>query len=131
LVSHAGSALLAQIADRSGLTHALSVALGGLRQRRSGHDPGRVVRDLAVMLADGGGTAWPTSVRSATKGVLFGAVASDSTAFGVIDQIATTPGLLDALAAAHARARAHVWKLCGAPDRVTIDIDATLIASHF
>jgi hypothetical protein len=27
--------------------------------------------------------------------------------------------------------RAHVWKLCGAPDRVTIDIDATLIASHF
>ncbi len=54
LVSHAGSALLAQIADKSGLTRALSVRLAGLRQRRSGHDPGRVVRDLAVMLADGG-----------------------------------------------------------------------------
>ena len=54
LVSHAGSALLAQIADKSGLTKALSLRLEGLKQRRSGHDPGRVVRDLAVMLADGG-----------------------------------------------------------------------------
>ncbi|MDX6670273.1 MAG: hypothetical protein QOI91_636 [Solirubrobacteraceae bacterium] len=121
LVSHAGSALLAQIADKSGLTQALSVAFGGLRQRRSGHDPGRVVRDLAVMLADGGDClADIGAIRD--QGVLFGAVASDSTAFRVIDQIATTPGRLDALAAAHARARAHVWKLCGAPDRVTIDI---------
>jgi hypothetical protein len=25
-----------------------------MRERRSGHDPGRLVRDLAVMLADGG-----------------------------------------------------------------------------
>ncbi len=51
---HAGSALLAQIADKSGLTQALSVRLAGLKQRQSGHDLGRVVRDLAVMLADGG-----------------------------------------------------------------------------
>src|SRR3954454_13076578 len=54
LVSHAGSALLAEVADRAGLTGALSRDLGGLRRRRSGHDPGRVVRDLALMLADGG-----------------------------------------------------------------------------
>jgi len=31
LVSHAGSALLAQVADKSGLTRALSRELGGLR----------------------------------------------------------------------------------------------------
>jgi len=54
LVSHAGSALLAQVADKTGLTRALSAGLEGMRERRSGHDPGRVVRDLAVMLADGG-----------------------------------------------------------------------------
>jgi hypothetical protein len=129
LVSHAGSALLAQIADKSGLTGALSVRLAGLRQRRSGHDPGRVVRDLAVMLADGGDClADMGAVRD--QDALFGAVASDSTAFRVIDQIASTPGLLDALADAHARAREQVWKLCEAPDRVTIDVDATLITSH-
>jgi hypothetical protein len=40
-LSHAGSALLAQIADKSGLTQAVSVRLEGLTQRRSGHDPGR------------------------------------------------------------------------------------------
>ena len=129
LVSHAGSALLAQIADKSGLTQALSLRLAGLKQRRSGHDPGRVVRDLAVMLADGGDClADMGAVRD--QDALFGPVASDSTAFRVIDQIASTPGLLDALAAAHARAREHVWKLTGAPERVTIEIDATLLTAH-
>jgi len=129
VVSHAGSALVALIADKSGLTGALSVGLAGLRQRRSGHDPGRVVRDLAVMLADGGDClADLGAVRD--QDALFGVVASDSTAFRVINQIACTPGLLDALADAHAHAREHVWKQAQAPERVTIDIDATLITSH-
>ena len=48
----------------------------------------------------------------------------------MIDQIACRPGLLDALAGAHAHARAHVWKHAAAPEGVTIDIDATLITSH-
>ncbi len=54
LVSHAGSALLAGVADKTGLTRALSVGLADLKSRRGGHDQGRVIRDLAVMLADGG-----------------------------------------------------------------------------
>jgi len=36
---------------------------------------------------------------------------SDSTAFRVIDRIASTPGLLEALADAHALARERVWAL--------------------
>ena len=129
VVSHAGSALVALIADKSGLSGALSAGLAGLRQRRSGHDPGRVIRDLAVMLADGGDClADLGAVRD--QDALFGVVASDSTAFRVIDQIACMPGLLGALAEAHARARAHVWKHTGAPEHVTIDVDATLLTSH-
>ena len=129
LVSHAGSALLAQIADKSGLTRALSVCLAGLKQRDCGHDPGRVVRDLAVMLADGGDClADLGAVRD--QDALLGQVASDSTAFRVIDKIASTPGLPNALADAHARARGHVWAQTGAPERVTIDVDATLVTSH-
>jgi hypothetical protein len=129
LVSHAGSVLLAQIADKSGLTQALSVRLADLKARRSGHDPGRVVRDLAVMLADGGDClADLGAVRD--QDALFGAVASDSTAFRVVDKIASTPGLIDVLADAQARAREHVWTQIGAPDRVTIDVDATLVTSH-
>jgi hypothetical protein len=42
------------MANRTGLTESLSEALVGLRERRSGHDPGRVLSDLAVLLADGG-----------------------------------------------------------------------------
>jgi hypothetical protein len=129
LVSHAGSALLAQVADKTGLTRALSGALAGLRQRRGGHDPGRVVRDLAVMLADGGDClADLRAVRD--QQALFGPVASDATAFRAIDRIASDPAGLDRLRAAHARARARVWLLTGAPEQVTIDLDATLIGAH-
>jgi hypothetical protein len=54
LVSHAGAASLAETADRIGLTSELSGAPAGIGRRRGRHDPGRVVRDLAVMIADGG-----------------------------------------------------------------------------
>ena len=54
VLSHAGTVLLAETADRTGLTAALSDAMAVTRQRASAHDPGRVLRDVAVMLADGG-----------------------------------------------------------------------------
>ena len=129
LVSHAGSALLAQVADRLGLTRGLSLRLAGVKRRRRGHDPGRLIRDLAVMLADGGECVSDlAAVRD--QQALFGAVASDSTAFRVIDRIATEPRLLDALRAAHARARERFWQRHGAPERLTIDVDATLVTAH-
>ena len=53
-----------------------------------------------------------------------------STAFRVVDRVGSEPELLDALRAAHAKARERFWKLQGAPQRLTIDIDATLITSH-
>jgi DDE family transposase len=129
LVSHAGSAVLARVADRLELTKALSLRLAAIKQRRRGHDPGRVIRDLAVMLADGGECVSDLgAVRD--QQMLFGPVASDSTAFRVIDRIASEPGLLEALRAAHARARERFWELHGAPQRLTIDVDATLITAH-
>ena len=129
LVSHAGTALVGQVADKLGLTSALSVRLAAIKQRRRGYDPGRVVRDLAVMLADGGECV---SDLGATRDqdALFGKVASDSTAFRMVDRIASTPGLLAAVRDAHARARARFWELDGAPERLTIDVDATLITAH-
>jgi hypothetical protein len=47
LVRHAGSVLVAGVADRVGLTRALSAAMAPSRERRSAHDPGVVLRDLA------------------------------------------------------------------------------------
>src|SRR3954454_10266342 len=131
LVSHAGSALLARAGDKLGLTKALSLrlGLGAIKQRRRGHDPGRVIRDLAVMLADGGECVSDLgAVRD--QQALFGPVASDSMAFRVIDRVAADPALLDALRIAHARARERFWELHGPPERLTIDVDATLITAH-
>jgi hypothetical protein len=129
LVSHAGSAVLGQVADKVGLTHALSAGLAGIKQRRRGHDPGRVIRDLAVMLADGGECVSDLgAVRE--QDALFGQVASDSTAFRTVEKIASTPCMLNAVRAAHASARERFWELHGTPQRLTIDIDATLITAH-
>ena len=81
------------------------------------------------MLADGGDCL--ADLRAVgDQAALFGSTASPSTAFRVIDRIASTPGLLDALGDAHARARARVRELAGAPERLTIDLDATLITAH-
>ena len=40
MASHAGTVLLAELADRIGLTAALSEVTDGLLERRAGHDPG-------------------------------------------------------------------------------------------
>jgi hypothetical protein len=128
-VSHAGAVLLGECADRLGLTGALSVGLGGLRQRRGGHDPGRVVRDLAVMLADGGDALCDLRTLR-DQPALFGAVASDATAWRVIDAICEH-GLLDALRSARARARDRAFALGARPaGALVIDIDATLVTAH-
>jgi Transposase DDE domain group 1 len=128
LVSHAGSALIAQVADKLGFTSGLSSRLAVLKQRRRGHDPGRVIRDLAVTLADGGECVSDLgAVRD--QEALFGPVASDSTAFRVVDRLAAEQ-LLGELRRAHARARERFWEIHGAPERLTIDIDATLITAH-
>lgn len=129
LVSHAGAALLAEAAERLGLTAALSGALAPMRERRCKHDPGRVVRDLAVMLADGGDClADLRAVRDQQS--LFGAVASDATAFRAVDAITADPELLDALRGARARARENAWQAGAAPERIVIDVDATLVGAH-
>ena len=81
------------------------------------------------MLADGGKCVSDlAAVREQQP--LFGEVASNSTAFRTIDRIASEPGMLEALRAAHATARERFWKLSGAPEPLTIDVDATLITSH-
>jgi Transposase DDE domain group 1 len=129
LVSHAGAALLVEVADRVGLTHELSRALAGVHERRGRHDAGRVIRDLAVMLADGGDCL--SDLRAVRdQEPLFGPVASDSTAFRLVDRIADEPGLLDGLRGARARARERAWELGVRPERIVIDIDATLITAH-
>jgi hypothetical protein len=127
LTSRAGTVLLAGVADKVGLTEVLSQAMGGVRQRRSRHDPGRTLRDLAVMLADGGDCLADLSALRAQP-ALFGGVASDATAWRALAVL--DAARLQAVRRARAEARGRVWQLAGAPRRVTLDLDATLVTAH-
>ncbi len=127
LCSRAGSALLALVADRVGLTGGLCDALAGTRERQGGYDPGRVLCDLAVMLADGGRCVSDLAALAGQES-LFGEVASVSTARRVVQAVGESE--LVGIRAARAAARARAWRLGAAPERVIIDFDATPIVVH-
>jgi hypothetical protein len=147
VVSHAGSVLLAELADRIGLTAALSEATDGLRERRAGHDPGRVLVDVAVAIADGTATISDVQMLADQQGLHSpaGSVASTSTIWRVLDGVADTPRMLAAVRQARAQARDRAWLargeltgvvLPGSPaagktiEQVVIDLDATLVTAH-
>jgi hypothetical protein len=102
LSSRAGTVLLALTAQRLGLTDGLCGALAGTRERRSAHDPGRVLCDLAVMAADGGRCVSDLAVL-AGQGALFGNIASVPTARRVLLSIGERE--LDRIRRARALAR--------------------------
>jgi hypothetical protein len=127
IVSHAGARVLCDLADKSGLTAALSGAMKPTKQRRRGHDRGQVLVDVAVMLADGGETISDLAVLR-HQPALFGPVASHATAWRALEAVDT--GALERIAAARARVRAGVWAAGADPGFYVIDMDATLVTSH-
>jgi hypothetical protein len=141
VASHAGSRLLADLAEVTGLRREFSGALAPLRQRRGGHDPGRVLVDLAVMLADGGEAISDLAVLRDQPG-LFGPVASTATAWRVLD--AVDDRALAGLGQARAVARDRFWAQRddlgrGVPAAMAagrelpglvLDLDASLINVH-
>jgi hypothetical protein len=142
VVSHAGSRLLADVADRTTLTAQLSEVLAGLRKPRARHDPGRVLVDMAVAVADGAKTISDIAVL-ADQAALFGVVASDSTCWRLLDQLDTAR--LGAVASARAAAREIVWaqrvEVSGLPfpparaagrelPGLVIDLDASIVVCH-
>jgi Transposase DDE domain group 1 len=125
--SHAGALLLVNLADRLGLTGGLSEALAGTRQRRSVHDDGAVLRDLIVTLVQGGEHLSDLAALR-DQPDLFGTVASDSTAFRLIERIG--PSELEGLRAARKMAREQAFRLGARPEKLILDVDATLVGSH-
>ncbi len=127
LSSRAGTVLLALTAQRLGPTDGLSAALAGTRERRSAHDPGRVLCDLAVMAADGGRCVSDLAAL-AGQPALFGNLASVPTARRVLLSIGQAE--IDRVRQVRALARARAWEAGGAPERVVLDFDATPISVH-
>jgi hypothetical protein len=141
VVGHAGARLLADLADATGLTAAYSAALRPLRPRGTGHDPGRIAADLAVMLADGGEASADLAVLRDQAGV-FGSVASTPTAWRLLADV--DGRALASLRSARASARETAWLQAAeigkgipaarAAGRVlpglVLDLDATLVTCH-
>jgi Transposase DDE domain group 1 len=128
VVGHAGAALLRELADRLGLTKALGWHRAGGRRR---HLDAAVLRDLAVMLADGGDCLSDLAVLR-DQPELFGPVASTPTAWRVVERIGKDPNGLARLRAARAHARARAWAAGAHPDveRLIVDADATLVLAR-
>ena len=128
VVGHAGAALLGELADRLGLTSALGWRAPGGRRR---HPDAVVLRDLAVMLADGGDCLSDLAVLR-DQPELFGPVASTPTAWRVIERVGKDPDGLARLRAARAHGRARAWAAGAHPDveLLVVDADATLVLAH-
>jgi hypothetical protein len=141
VVSHVGTRLLADVAAAVGLPEVFEAAVGGRRRRRSAHAPGRVLTDLAVLLADGGEAISDLAALRHQPG-LFGCVASTVTAWRVLDGVDAAG--LDALMQARAQARERAWLLRAEAGRpiptltcagitvpgLVIDLDASLVSCH-
>jgi hypothetical protein len=127
ITNHAGSAALSELADTLGWTPALSKGMAPSRCRRSVHDPGEVLRDVMVTIADGGDCLSDLSVLR-EQPELFGQVASLTTAWRVIDGIKVEQ--LGILREGRRQARERAWASGSAPERITLDFDATLVTAH-
>jgi hypothetical protein len=141
VVAHAGSVALRLLADRTGLTGELSKAMAQ-RGFAPVHDRGRVLADVAVMLAGGGEAIADIDVLRHQAGVL-GPVASAPTVWRTLDEV--TLARARKIATARARVRRHVWsqivarhgsipasRVAGTDlgEVVTLDVDATIVVAH-
>ena len=142
LVGHAGAVLLRKAADQAGLTAGLSAAL-----RKAGTSPlldrGIVLVSMAAAIALGATSMSDIAVLAHLAPVL-GEAPSGPTVRRALD-LAGTEAMLDRIARARARARAHVWMLiAGTPAGfpwlaiagktlagwLVIDMDATLVTAR-
>jgi hypothetical protein len=127
LVSHAGTALLAELADRSGLTLAMSQAMGECGISWHTHDPGVVLTHLAVAIADGADCLADFAVLR-EQDELFGPVASVATVWRAVQ--ATSSLELRQIPKAVASAREVIWNAAPPGEELVLDFDATLLDVH-
>jgi Transposase DDE domain group 1 len=142
LVGHAGAVLLRKAADQAGLTALLSRSLRKARESPV-FDRGIVLVSMASAIALGATSMSDVAVLAHLAPVL-GDAPSGPTVRRALD-LAGTPAMLERIARARAKARAHAWQLieetaAGFPwlaiagkaltGWMVIDMDATLVTAH-
>lgn len=132
VVSHAGMGLLRELADRTGLSAQVTAALADTYRGQWTYAPGEVFADLAAAIADGADCIDGVGQLCGDREHVFGAKASTTTMWRLIDQ-RIDGAHLPAVRAARADARAAAWAAGAAPAPggwLHIDIDATLVIDH-
>ena len=127
IANHVGSLALRDLADGLGLTRGLSEAMLPRQQRRPTHDRGEILRDLVVMLADGGDCVSDLGALRDQPHV-FGEVASTATAWRVVSGLRKKD--LKRIRKARRSAREKAWRGGGVPKEIVLDLDGTLVVSH-
>ncbi|MGE5289991.1 MAG: IS1380 family transposase [Micromonosporaceae bacterium] len=132
VVSHAGMGMLRELADRTGLSAQVTAALADTYRGPWVYAPGEVFADLAAAIADGADCIDGVGQLCGDREHVFGAKASTTTMWRLVDEridAAHLPGVR----AARAAARAAAWAAGAAPEPsgwLHIDIDATLVIDH-
>lgn len=132
VVSHAGMGLLRELADRTGLSAQVTAALADTYRGPWVYAPGEVFADLAAAVADGADCIDGVGQVCGDREHVFGAKASTTTMWRLIDE-RIDAAHLPAVRAARAGARAAAWAAGAAPapgEWLHIDIDATLVIDH-
>ena len=132
VVSHAGMAMLRELADWTGLSTQVTAALADTYRGPWVYAPGEVFADLAAAVADGADCIDAVGQLCGDREHAFGAKASTTTMWRLVDE-RIDAAHLPAVRAARAAARAAAWAAGAAPtgdDWLHIDIDATLVIDH-
>ncbi len=132
VVSHAGMGLLRELADVTGLSAQVTAALADTYQGPWVYAPGDVFADLAAAVADGADCIDGVAQLCGDREHAFGAKASTTTMWRLVDQRIDATRL-PRVRAARAAARAAAWAAGAAPppgEWLHIDIDATLVIDH-
>jgi hypothetical protein len=130
VVAHVGLHALGSFADRLGLGDSLSTAIPWTGERAPAHDRGKVLVQMALVLAGGGESCADIEHLRLQPG-LFGSVPSDSTVFRTLHQLSEETRT--SIEMAMATVRANVWSRSAATTGtapVILDIDASLVEVH-
>ena len=125
VTNQAGTRLLGEIASRLGVAGGLSDVLSSTTSRSSAHDRGRVLTQLAMMIA-AGGRAVSDLATLRDRPELFGQVASDATAWRACHQL-DDERIGEVV---EVRQRACRRLLAGRDEPLVLDVDATLLNLH-
>ncbi len=129
VAAHVGLHALGTLADQLGLATSLSSRIAPRGERAPLHDRGKVLVQMALVLA-GGGESCSDIEHLRAQEEMFGSVPSDSTVFRTLHEFDAKQR--SSLAAALAEVRAKVWKKLDQQrsEPVILDFDASLVDVH-